>query len=74
MRKEKFTLSLPVISVNETRENQFIDRVRIGISVPLGYNPAGCTTLTFDRSRVVNVRVVRLVSVEKSITSYRLWI
>ena len=59
MRKEKFTLSLPVICVNETRENQLIDRVRIGISVPLGYNLAGCTTLTFSRSRLVNVHLVR---------------
>ncbi len=59
MRKEKFTLTLLVISVNETRENQFIDRVRIGISVPLGYNLAGCTTLAFGHSRVVNVRLVR---------------
>ncbi len=59
MKKEKFTLTLLVISVNETRENQFIDRVRIGISVPLGYNLAGCTTLTFSRSRVVSVRLVR---------------
>ncbi len=59
MRKEKFTLTLLVISVNETRENQFIDRVRIGISVSLGYNLAGCTTSTFGRSRVVNVRLVR---------------
>jgi hypothetical protein len=60
MRKEKSTLSLTVISVNETRENQFIDRVRNGISVPLGYNLAGCIALTFGRSRVVNdVRLVR---------------
>ncbi len=59
MRKEKFTLTLLVISVNGTRENQFIDRVRIGISVSLVYNLAGCTTLTFGRSRVVNVRLVR---------------
>ncbi len=59
MRNVKFTLTLLVISVNETRENQFIGRVRIGISVPLGYNLAGCTTLTFGHSRVVNVRLVR---------------
>ncbi len=59
MRKEKFTLTLLVISVNETRENQFIDRVRIGISVPLGYNLAGCTILTFGRSSVVNAHLVR---------------
>jgi len=59
VRKEKFPLTLLVISVNERRENQFIDRVRIGISVSLGYNLAGCTTLTFGRSRAVNVRLVR---------------
>ncbi len=59
MRKEKFTLNLLVISVNETCENQFIDGVRLGTTVPLGYNPAGCTTLTFSRSKVVNVRLVR---------------
>jgi len=59
MRKENFTLNLLIISVNETRENQFIDRVRFGISVPLRYNLAGCTTLTFGHSKVVNVLLVR---------------
>ncbi len=59
MRKEKFTLTLLLISVNETRENQFVSRVNIGISVPLSYNLAGCTTLTFGHSRVVNVCLVR---------------
>ncbi len=55
---------MSLIALNETQENQFIDHVRIEISVPLSYNLAGCTALTFSRSRAANEGLERREMVE----------
>ncbi len=57
-RKKNFKLALLLISFSETRQNQFIDRGRIEISVPLSYILADCTVLTFSR---VELPITRLV-------------
>ncbi len=58
---------MSLIELNETQENQFIDHVRIGISVPLSDNLVGCTALRFSRSRAANADLERREMAEMAV-------
>jgi len=54
---------MSLIALNETQENQFIDRVRIEIGMPLSYDLIGC----LDRSKPANEGLERREMIERAL-------